>query len=293
MTGRPKRHPTGDIRGAPPSAQGTASRVHSRTEAPPRAAARDRRRRRVLRHKALSTTRPAGVRPPQRAAPDPVPEISLDESESRIPAERRKLCEAHLVPLSRSAVVVTPELAPSTKHIASSAADASNFVFPSARSASPAASGRSNPHGRQRMMKDDKDGDRRQIRGPPRAFPASTDGCATGVSPTTGNCAVRMPGTGGGAIPPIVGCQTRDPSQTVRRIDFVGNVYRADRAHDGQRRGAIDHVRLEIVASPAPQRVRSPVSICRTRPASSALRPQTPCVSNAPRPLSPSLFPFI
>jgi len=52
-------------------------------------------------------------------------EIDLDAAEWRIPAERMKMREAHIVPLSRQAVAILQELRPLTEH--------SRYVFPSIR----------------------------------------------------------------------------------------------------------------------------------------------------------------
>ena len=58
-------------------------------------------------------------------------EIDLDEAEWRIPAERMKMREQHIVPLSRQAVEIFQELAPLTCH---RVPDTPCYVFPSARS---------------------------------------------------------------------------------------------------------------------------------------------------------------
>lgn len=52
-------------------------------------------------------------------------EIDLDAAEWRIPAERMKMREAHIVPLSTQAVAILQELRPLTEH--------SRYVFPSIR----------------------------------------------------------------------------------------------------------------------------------------------------------------
>ena len=58
-------------------------------------------------------------------------EISLDKVEWRIPAERMKMREQHIVPLSRQAVELLRELAPLTND---GLPGAPSYVFPSARS---------------------------------------------------------------------------------------------------------------------------------------------------------------
>ncbi len=52
-------------------------------------------------------------------------EVDLDAAEWRIPAERMKMREAHIVPLSTQAVAILQELRPLTEH--------SRYVFPSIR----------------------------------------------------------------------------------------------------------------------------------------------------------------
>jgi integrase len=62
-------------------------------------------------------------------------EIELDKAEWRIPAERMKMREPHIVPLSRQAIDVLRELEPLTNRVSSIKPDAPSYVFPSARSA--------------------------------------------------------------------------------------------------------------------------------------------------------------
>ena len=63
------------------------------------------------------------------------PEIDLDTAEWRIPADRMKMHEPHIVPLSRQAVDILRELEPLTNRASSVTPNAPSFVFPSARSA--------------------------------------------------------------------------------------------------------------------------------------------------------------
>ena len=61
------------------------------------------------------------------------PEIDLEKGEWRIPAERMKMREQHIVPLSRQAVEVLRELEPLTNRPIPSRPSAPCYVFPSAR----------------------------------------------------------------------------------------------------------------------------------------------------------------
>ena len=60
-------------------------------------------------------------------------EIDLDKGEWRIPAERMKMREQHIVPLSRQAVEILRELEPLTNRGILARPTAPRFVFPSAR----------------------------------------------------------------------------------------------------------------------------------------------------------------
>ncbi len=62
------------------------------------------------------------------------PEIDFDRAEWRIPADRMKMREQHIVPLSRQAVNILRELEPLTNRVIPIKPDAPCFVFPSARS---------------------------------------------------------------------------------------------------------------------------------------------------------------
>jgi integrase len=61
------------------------------------------------------------------------PEIDLDNGEWRIPAERMKMREQHIVPLSRQAVETLRDLEPLTNRPMPSRPNAPCYVFPSAR----------------------------------------------------------------------------------------------------------------------------------------------------------------
>ena len=62
------------------------------------------------------------------------PEINLAEAEWRIPAERMKTREKHIVPLSRQALAVLRELEPLTGRGFRAKPNLPLFVFPGARS---------------------------------------------------------------------------------------------------------------------------------------------------------------
>ena len=61
-------------------------------------------------------------------------EIDLEKAEWRIPAERMKMREQHIVPLSRQAVEILQELEPLTNREFPARPDAPRYVFPGARS---------------------------------------------------------------------------------------------------------------------------------------------------------------
>jgi integrase len=62
------------------------------------------------------------------------PEIDLDKAEWRIPAERMKMREQHIVPLSRQAVEILRELEPLTNRGIPAKPNAPRYVFPGAQS---------------------------------------------------------------------------------------------------------------------------------------------------------------
>jgi integrase len=61
------------------------------------------------------------------------PEFDLEKAEWRIPAERMKMREQHIVPLASQAVDILRELEPLTNRVFSSRPDAPRYVFPSPR----------------------------------------------------------------------------------------------------------------------------------------------------------------
>jgi integrase len=60
-------------------------------------------------------------------------EIDLEKAEWRIPAERMKMREQHIVPLSRQAVEILREIEPLTNREILARPNSPRFVFPSAR----------------------------------------------------------------------------------------------------------------------------------------------------------------
>ena len=133
-TGRAERDPTGDIRGALPPPK---ERHHASIIEPKRIGELLRAidgyegffvTKCALRLAPLVFVRPGELRKAQW------PEIDFDRSEWRIPAERMKMREQHMVPLSEQAVDILRELEPLTNRLMPIRPDAPRFVFPSARS---------------------------------------------------------------------------------------------------------------------------------------------------------------
>ena len=134
-TSRAERDPTGDVRGALPPPK---ERHHASIIEPKRIGELLRAidayagffvTKCALRLAPLVFVRPGELRRAQWT------ELDLDEAEWRIPAERMKMRESHIVPLSRQAVDILRELEPLTNRVSSAKPNAPTFVFPSARSA--------------------------------------------------------------------------------------------------------------------------------------------------------------
>ncbi|HUF41905.1 MAG TPA: integrase arm-type DNA-binding domain-containing protein [Verrucomicrobiae bacterium] len=132
-TGRAERDPTGDLRGALPPAK---EKHHASIIEPKRIAELLRVidayqgyfvTKCALRLAPLVFVRPGELRGAQW------PEIDLEKAEWRIPGERMKMREQHIVPLARQAVEICQELEPLTNRVFPSRPDAPRFVFPSAR----------------------------------------------------------------------------------------------------------------------------------------------------------------
>ena len=133
-TGRAERDPTGDLRGALPPPK---ERHHASIIDPKRIGELLRAidsyegffaTKCALRLAPLVFVRPGELRRAEWC------EINLDKAEWRIPAERMKMREQHIVPLARQAVEVLRELAPLTNVAIPAKPSAPRYVFPGARS---------------------------------------------------------------------------------------------------------------------------------------------------------------
>jgi integrase len=132
-TGRAERDPTGDLRGAlpPPKEKHHASIVEPKRVTELLRAIDGYQgflvTKCALRLAPLVFVRPGELRKAQW------PEIDLEKAEWRIPAERMKMREHHIVPLSRQAVEILREVEPLTNRPMPSRPNAPRYVFPSAR----------------------------------------------------------------------------------------------------------------------------------------------------------------
>jgi integrase len=133
-TGRAERDPTGDLRGALPPPK---EKHHASIIEPKRIGALLRAidayegyfvTKCALRLAPLVFVRPGELRKAQW------PEIDLEKPEWRIPAERMKMREQHIVPLSRQAVETLRELEPLTNRVIPAKPNAPRYVFPGAQS---------------------------------------------------------------------------------------------------------------------------------------------------------------
>ncbi len=129
-TGRAERDPTGDLRGALPPPK---EKHHASIIEPKRIGALLRAidayegffaTKCALRLAPLVFVRPGELRKAQW------PEIDLDKAEWRIPAERMKMREQHIVPLSRQAVEILRELEPLTNRAIPAKPDAPRTSSP-------------------------------------------------------------------------------------------------------------------------------------------------------------------
>jgi integrase len=132
-TGRAERDPTGDLRGALPPPK---EKHHASILEPKRITELLRAidgyqgflvTKCALRLAPLVFVRPGELRKAQWQ------EIDLEKAEWRIPAERMKMREHHIVPLSRQAVEILREIEPLTNRPMPSRPNAPRYVFPSAR----------------------------------------------------------------------------------------------------------------------------------------------------------------
>jgi integrase len=132
-TGRAERDPTGDLRGAlpPPKEKHHASIIEPKKIGPLLRAIDAYEgyfvTKCALRLAPLVFVRPGELRQAQW------PEFDLEKYEWRIPAERMKMRQQHIVPLARQAVEILVELEPLTNRVFLSRPDTPRFVFPSAR----------------------------------------------------------------------------------------------------------------------------------------------------------------
>jgi integrase len=133
-SGRAERDPIGDLRGALPPPK---EKHHASILEPKRVAELLRAidsyqgffaTKCALRLAPLVFVRPGELRKAQWL------EIDLDKAEWRIPAERMKMREQHIVPLSRQAVEILRELEPLTNREIPAKPDAPRYVFPGAQS---------------------------------------------------------------------------------------------------------------------------------------------------------------
>ncbi|MEX0960246.1 MAG: integrase arm-type DNA-binding domain-containing protein [Burkholderiales bacterium] len=133
-TGRAERDPTGDLRGAlpPPKEKHHASIIEPKRIGELLRAIDDYEgyfvTKSALRLAPLVFVRPGELRRSQW------PEIDLEKAEWRIPAERMKMREQHIVPLSKQAVAILRELEPLTNRAIPSRPNAPRYVFPGTRS---------------------------------------------------------------------------------------------------------------------------------------------------------------
>ena len=132
-TGRAKRDPTGDLRGAlpPPKEKHHASIIEPKRVAELLRAIDSYKgffaTKCAFRLAPLVFVRPGELRKAQWS------EIDLDKAEWRIPAERMKMREQHIVPLSRQAVEILRELEPLTNRAILVKPNVPCYAFPSAR----------------------------------------------------------------------------------------------------------------------------------------------------------------
>jgi integrase len=133
-TGRAERDPIGDLRGALPPPK---EKHHASIIEPKRIGALLRAidayegyfvTKCALRLAPLVFVRPGELRKAQW------PEIDLEKAEWRIPGERMKMREQHIVPLSRQGVEILRELEPLTNRGIPAKPNAPRYVFPGAQS---------------------------------------------------------------------------------------------------------------------------------------------------------------
>lgn len=133
-TGRAERDPTGDLRGSLPprkakhhasiiDAKGIGALLRAIDTYEGFVVTKS-----ALRLAPLVFVRPGELRKAQW------PEIDFEKAEWRIPAERMKMRDQHIVPLSRQSIDILREIEPLTSRGIAAKPDAPRYVFPSARS---------------------------------------------------------------------------------------------------------------------------------------------------------------
>jgi integrase len=133
-TGRAERDPTGDLRGAlpPPKEKHQASIIEPKRIAELLGAIDSYQgffaTKCALRLAPLVFVRPGELRNAQWS------EFDLEKAEWRIPSQRMKMREQHIVPLSRQALEILRELEPLTNRAFLARPNALRYVFPGARS---------------------------------------------------------------------------------------------------------------------------------------------------------------
>lgn len=133
-TGRAERDPTGDLRGAlPPPKEKHHASMQKPEEIGPLLRAMDAYKGMFVTQCALKLAPLVFVRPGElrKAIWD---EIDFDKAEWRIPAERMKMRELHIVPLSVQAIAILLELQPLTGRGIPAKPLSPRYVFPGARS---------------------------------------------------------------------------------------------------------------------------------------------------------------
>lgn len=134
-TGRAERDPSGDLRGAlkSPGAERHHAALTTPAEVGGLMTAIDGYQGQFVTRCALLLSPLLFVRPGELRAAE-WPEFDLDAAEWRIPAQKMKMRQAHIVPLSRQAVAILRELHPLTGNGIPTKPDAPRYLFPGARS---------------------------------------------------------------------------------------------------------------------------------------------------------------
>jgi integrase len=133
-TGRAERDPTGDLRGAlPPPKKTNHASILEPKKVGELLRAIDAYEGYFVTKCALRLAPLVFVRPGELRQAD-WREIDFDKAEWRVPAERMKMRETHIVPLSRQAIEILRAIEPQTNRPIEGKPDAAVYVFPSVRS---------------------------------------------------------------------------------------------------------------------------------------------------------------